>query len=45
MAEQVSKYDAERQGSLTGVVEGLASEDDAAVLGVQVDNYLEEKPD
>ena len=31
--EQVPTYDAERQGSLRGVAEGLASEDDAAVLG------------
>ncbi|KAF9734691.1 hypothetical protein PMIN03_004135 [Paraphaeosphaeria minitans] len=32
MAEEVPKYDAERRGSLNGVAEGLASEDDAAVL-------------
>jgi hypothetical protein len=34
MAEDVPKYDAERQDSLTGVAGGLANEDDAAVLGV-----------
>jgi hypothetical protein len=33
MADEVSKVDPERQASLTGVAEGLASEDDAAVLG------------
>lgn len=33
MTEEALKYDPERQGSLTGVAEGLASEDDAAVLG------------
>ncbi|KAF2642155.1 gaba permease [Massarina eburnea CBS 473.64] len=32
MAEKESKLDVERQGSLSGVVEGLASEGDAAVL-------------
>ncbi|KAJ4291964.1 GABA-specific high-affinity permease [Kalmusia sp. IMI 367209] len=32
MAEEVPKYDAERQGSLTGVAEGLSDESDAAVL-------------
>ncbi|KAF2241143.1 gaba permease [Trematosphaeria pertusa] len=32
MAEEVPKYDPERQASLTGVAEGLSSEDDAAVL-------------
>lgn len=33
MAEDVPKYDPERQTSLTGVAEGLSTEDDAAVLG------------
>lgn len=33
MAEDAPKYDPERQASLTGVAEGLATEDDAAVLG------------
>jgi hypothetical protein len=35
MAEEAPKYDPERQVSLTGVPEGLASADDAAVLGMK----------
>jgi hypothetical protein len=34
MAEEAPKYDAERQGSLTGGAAALADADDAAVLGV-----------
>jgi len=34
MAEEAPKYDPERQASLAGVPEGLASADDAAVLGI-----------
>jgi len=33
MAEMDNKHDPERQGSLVGVAEGLASEADAAQLG------------
>jgi hypothetical protein len=33
MAEMDAKHDPERQGSLVGVTEGLASEADAAQLG------------
>ena len=33
MAEEILKYDPERQTSVTGVAEGLTSADDAAVLG------------
>jgi amino acid transporter len=32
MAEEAPKYESERRGSLTGVAEGLAGEEDAAVL-------------
>jgi len=35
MAEDAPKYDAERQTSLTGVNEGLTSDDDAKVLGMR----------
>jgi hypothetical protein len=34
MAEEAPKYESERRGSLTGVAEGLAGEEDAAVLGM-----------
>lgn len=33
MTEVAAKQDPERRASLTGVAEGLANEDDAAVLG------------
>jgi hypothetical protein len=37
MAEEAPKHDAERRASLTGVAEGLASADDAAVLGMDLE--------
>lgn len=40
MVEELSKHDPKRQGSRTGMLEGLANEEDAAVLGVD-DNDMQ----